>query len=214
MRIFLVVVVVLLISETITKHKGHTKGSPRTPCPPRLKRLGRCNPKIHVYKKNPATRKPPTRKPPRPREKLDNNGRKIDANVRKINAILADGRKIEAILENVSDLKNNTSKKKNDEYEYESGEYGSGYEWYECYGLSSCNACDGPKTKSKLIGKKLDTILENMSYLKTTIYNALNGKMREVKKNEEDPSTKPAKNLPHQEIEESAANQSGSGDMD
>ena len=109
MRIFLVVVVVLLISETITKHKGHTKGSPRTPCPPRLKRLGRCKP---------STRKPPTRKPPRPREKLDNNGRKIDANVRKINAILADGRKIEAILENVSDLKNNTSKKENDEYEY------------------------------------------------------------------------------------------------
>ena len=215
MRILLLLLAAFLISVTLTRHKGHSR-RPRTPCPPRLKRLGRCNPKIHIYKKNPATRKPTTRKPPtrktpRPREKLDNNERKIDANVRKINAILADGRKIEAILENVSDLKNNTSKKKNDEYEYESGEYGSGYEWYECYGLSSC---DGPKTKSKLIGKKLDTILENMSYLKTTIYNALNGKMREVKKNEEDPSTKPAKNLPHQEIEESAANQSGSGDMD
>ena len=219
MRILLLLLAAFLISVTLTKHKGHSR-RPRTPCPPRLKRLGRCNPKIHIYKKNPATRKPTTRKPPtrktpRPREKLDNNERKIDANVRKINAILADGRKIEAILENVSDLKNNTSKKKNDEYEYEFGEYGSGYEWYECYGLSSC---DGPKTKSKLIGKKLDTILENMSDLKTTIYNALNGKMRDAKQNEDNPSTtprtKPAKNLPHQEIEESAAYQSGSGDMD
>lgn len=147
---------------------------------------------------------------------MDNNGRKIDANVRKINAILADGRKIEAILENVSDLKNNTRKKENDEYEYGYGEYGSGYEeWFECYVLSSC---DGPKTKSKLLGRKLDTILENMSDLKTTIYNALNGKIRDVEQNEDNPSTKPrtkpAKNLPHQEIEESAANQSGSGDMD
>ena len=119
----------------------------------------------------------------------------------------------------MSDLKNNTSKKENDEYEYGPGsgyEYGSGYEeWLECYVLSSC---DGPKTKSKLIGKKLDTILENMSDLKTTIYNALNGKMRDAKQNEDNPSTKPrtkpAKNLPHQEIEESAAYQSGSGDMD
>ena len=206
MRIFLVVVVVLLISETITKHKGHTKGSPRTPCPPRLKRLGRCNPKIHIYKKNPATRKPPTRKPPRPREKLDNNERKIDANVRKINAILADGRKIEAILENVSDLKNNTSKKENDEYGSGYDEYGSGYEWCECYGPISCNACDGPKTKSKLLGRKLDTLLENMSDLKTTIYNALNGKMRDVKHNEDNPSTSP--------VPKSPKNHSGSGDMD
>ena len=57
-----------------------------------------------------------------------------------------------------------------------------------------------------------------MSDLKTTIYNALNGKMRDAKQNEDNPSTKPrtkpAKNLPHQEIEESAAYQSGSGDMD
>ena len=210
MRIFLVVLFVLLISETFTKPRSlrksrhMKKGSPRNPCPPRLKRLGRCNPKIHEYKKNPATRKPPTRKPPRPREKLDNNERKIDANVRKINAILADGRKIEAILENVSDLKNNTSKKENDEYEY-SG-YGISSNEYSEYGSG-----DGPKTKSKLLGRKLDTLLENMSDLKTTIYNALNGKMRDFKQNEEDPSTKPAKN---QEIEESAAYQSGSGDMD
>ena len=145
---------------------------------------------------------------------MDNNVQKIDANVRKINAILADGQKIEAILENVSDLKNNTSKKENDEYGSGYDEYGSGYEWCECYGPISCNACDGPKTKSKLLGRKLDTLLENMSDLKTTIYKALNGKMRDVKQNEDNPSTKPAKNLPNQEIEESAAYQSGSGDMD
>ena len=195
------------------------KGSPRrNPClPSRFNRKPRIRCKPSTRK--PSTRKPPTRKPPRPKQKLDNNGPKIDANVRKINAILADGRKIEAILENVSDLKNNTSKKENDEYEYSGSGYeysGSGYEeWFECYVLSSC---DGPKTKSKLIGKKLDTILENMSDLKTTIYNALNGKMRDAKQNEDNPSTKPrtkpAKNLPHQEIEESAAYQSGSGDMD
>ena len=96
-------------------------------------------------------------------------------------------------------------KKENDEY--------SGYGSYEFSG-SGLSSSDGPKDKSKLLSGKVDTILENMSDLKTTIYNALNGKMRDVKKNEEDPSTKPAKNLPHQEIEESAANQSGSGDMD
>ena len=198
------------------------KGSPRNPClpsrfnrkPPLLRDKGRCKPSTRKPStRKPPTRKPPRRKPPRPREKLDNNERKIDANVRKINAILADGRKIEAILENVSDLKNNTSKKENDEYD----EYGSGYglSSYEYYGLSFG---DRPKTKSKLLGKKLDTILENMSDLKTTIYNALNGKIRDVEQNEDNPSTKPrtkpAKNLPHQEIEESAAYQSGSGDMD
>ena len=176
------------------------KGSPRDPClPSRFNRKPRIRCKTSTRK--PPTRKPPTRKPPRPRQKLDNNGRKIDANVRKINAILADGRKIEAILENVSDLKNNTSKKENDDYEYGPGsgyEYGSGYEeWLECYVLSSC---DGPKTKSKLLGRKLDTILENMSDLKTTIYNALNGKMHDAKQNEDNPSTKPAKNLPNQEL--------------
>ena len=116
MRILLLLLAAFLISVTLTRHKGHSR-RPRTPCPPRLKRLGRCNPKIHIYKKNPATRKPTTRKPPtrktpRPREKLDNNERKIDANVRKINAILADGRKIEAILENVSDLKTTLARKR------------------------------------------------------------------------------------------------------
>ena len=116
MRIFLVVLFVLLISGTFTKPRSlqksrhMKKGSPRDPClPSRFNRKPRIRCKTSTRK--PPTRKPPTRKPPRPRQKLDNNGRKIDANVRKINAILADGRKIEAILENVSDLKNNTRKR-------------------------------------------------------------------------------------------------------
>ena len=53
-----------------------------------------------------------------------------------------------------------------------------------------------------------------MSDLKTTINNALEGKMRDANQNEDNPSTKPAKNLPHQEIEEPAAYQSSSDDMD
>ena len=171
------------------------KGSPRNPCLP-----SRFNRKPRIRCK-PSTREPPTRKPPKPRQKLDNNGRKIDANVRKINAILADGRKIEAILENVSDLKNNTSKKENDEYEY-SG-YGISSNEYSEYGSG-----DGPKTKSKLLGRKLDTLLENMSDLKNTIYNALNGKMRDNIQNEDNPSTN------RKRIEEPAANQGGCGDMD
>ena len=182
MRILLVVVFVLLISETITKHKRHR----------------------HTKKDKPSTRK------------LDEIREMLD----KIEAILhwhfrpwGLRQKINSILENVSDLKSNRtsirSKKENDEY--------SGYGSYEFSG-SGLSSGNGPKDKSKLLSGKVDTILENMSDLKTTIYNALNGKMRDAKQNEDNPSTKPrtkpAKNLPHQEIEESAAYQSGSGDMD
>ena len=172
MRIFLVVVFVLLISETITKHKGHTKKG-----------------------------KPSTRKLDEIREMLD-----------KIEAILHWGfrpwalrQKINSILENVSDLKSNRtsirSKKENDEY--------SGYGSYEFSG-SGLSSGNGPKDKSKLLSGKVDTILENMSDLKTTINNALEGKMRDANQNEDNPSTKPAKNLPQNEDPGSSG--SGSGD--
>ena len=104
-------------------------------------------------------------------------------------------------------MKNQRSKKENDYDNYS----GSGLSSNEYSGYGSG---DGPKDKSKLLSGKVDTILENMSDLKTTINNALEGKMRDANQNEDNPSTKPAKNLPHQEIEESAAYQSGSGDMD
>ena len=184
------------------------KGSPRSPCLPRLKRLGRCKP---------STRKPPTLD--EIRQKLDDSGRKIDANGRKIDVIVNDitvmhkgilknERKIDAILENVSDLK---KKRRIDYYEdpyaYEFEEYGSG--------LSSGN---GPKDKSKLLSGKVDTLLEKMSDLKTTIDNTMEGKMRDDNQNEDNPSTnpiiKPAKNLPHQENEEPGSSGSGSGDKE
>ena len=132
--------------------------------------------------------------------KIDNNGREIDAIGRKIDDILENGRKIDAILENVSDLKNNRSKNENyyNEEFYGYGPYGP------YYGPSTD---DGPKAKSKLLSRKVDTLLENMSDLKTTINNALDG---EANQNENNPSTnpkiqlsksspriKPAKNLPH-----------------
>ena len=233
MRIFLVVLFALLIAETITKprsmkgmrhmKKGVTKirsMKGMTSCckakwckcgpkPCRLKPRIRCKP---------SSRKPPTLD--EIRQKLDDNGRKIDANGRKINNviinditvmhkdILKNERKIDAILENVSDLKKN---KRIDYYEdpyaYEFEEYGSG--------LSSGN---GPKDKSKLLSGKVDTLLEKMSDLKTTIDNAMEGKMRDANQNEDNPSTnprvKPAKNLPHQENEEPGSSGSGSGDKE
>ena len=175
------------------------------PKPCRLKPRIRCKP---------SSRKPPTLD--EIRQKLDDNGRKIDANGRKINNviinditvmhkdILKNERKIDAILENVSDLKKN---KRIDYYEdpyaYEFEEYGSG--------LSSGN---GPKDKSKLLSGKVDTLLEKMSDLKTTIDNAMEGKMRDANQNEDNPSTKPAKNLPHQENEEPGFSGRCSGDKE
>ena len=165
----------------------------------------------------PSTRKPPTLD--EIKQKLDNNGRKIDANGRKINDIIKNGRKIDAILENVSDFKNSSSKKENDHDEYDEYEYSGFYS-----GLSSG---DGPKEKSKLLSRKVDALLENMSDLKTTINNAIEGKMREANQNEDNPPTnqrtqltkstsrtKPAKNLSQQEIEEPDFNGSGSGDRE
>ena len=228
MRIFLVVLFALLIAETITKprsmkgmrhmKKGVTKirsmkGMTRC-CKAKFCARERCGQKPCRLKPRirckPSSRKPPTLD--EIRQKLDDNGRKIDANGRKINNvvinditvmhkdILKNERKIDAILENVSDLK---KKKRIDYYEdpyaYEFEEYGSG--------LSSGN---GPKDKSKLLSGKVDTLLEKMSDLKTTIDNAMEGKMGDANQNEDNPSTKPAKNLPQNEDPGSSG--SGSGD--
>ena len=228
MRIFLVVLFALLIAETITKprsmkgmrhmKKGVTKirsmkGMTRC-CKAKFCARERCGQKPCRLKPRirckPSSRKPPTLD--EIRQKLDDNGRKIDANGRKINNvvinditvmhkdILKNERKIDAILENVSDLKKN---KRIDYYEdpyaYEFEEYGSG--------LSSGN---GPKDKSKLLSGKVDTLLEKMSDLKTTIDNAMEGKMGDANQNEDNPSTKPAKNLPQNEDPGSSG--SGSGD--
>ena len=232
MRIFLVVLFALLIAETITKprsmkgmrhmKKGVTKIRSMKGmtgcCKAKHCARERCGPKPCRLKPRirckPSSRKPPTLD--EIRQKLDDNGRKIDANGRKINNvvinditvmhkdILKNERKIDAILENVSDLKKN---KRIDYYEdpyaYEFEEYGSG--------LSSGN---GPKDKSKLLSGKVDTLLEKMSDLKTTINNAMEGKMRDANQNEDNPSTKPAKNLPHQENEEPGSSGSGSGDKE
>ena len=235
MRIFLVVLFALLIAETITKprsmrgmrhmKKGVTKirsMKGMTPCcKARHCARDRCGPKPCRLK--PRIRcKPPSRKPPtldEIRQKLDDNGRKIDANGRKINVIVNDitvmdkdilknGRKIDAILENVSDLKKNRS------IDYYEDPYADDYEEYGS-GLSSGN---GPKDKSKLLSGKVDTLLEKMSDLKTTIDNAMEGKMRDANQNEDNPSTnpriKPARNLPHQGNEEPGSSGSGSGDKE
>ena len=236
MRIFLVVLFALLIAETITKprpmkgmrhmKKGVTKIRSMKGmtgcCKAKHCARERCGPKPCRLKPRirckPSSRKPPTLD--EIRQKLDDNGRKIDANGRKINDIvinditvmhgdiLTNGRKIDAILENVVDLKKNRS------IDYYEDPYADDYEEYGS-GLSSGN---GPKDKSKLLSGKVDTLLEKMSDLKTTIDNAMEGKMRDANQNEDNPSTnqriKPAKNLPHQENEEQGSSGSGSGDKE
>ena len=263
MRIFLVVLFVLLISDTITKPRGMRRccramhcrcGEPKPTTldeireqldnnkrkieanglkidyngrkikdPRSVKRTTHCCRSRHCRNASPGIRcEPSTRRPPtldKIRQKLDDNGRKIDANGRKINVIVNDitvmdkdilknGRKIDAILENVSDLKKNRS------IDYYEDPYADDYEEYGS-GLSSGN---GPKDKSKLLSGKVDTLLEKMSDLKTTIDNAMEGKMRDANQNEDNPSTnpriKPAKNLPHQENEEPGSSGSGSGDKE
>ena len=195
MRIFLVVLFVLLISETITKprdprHRHMKKGS-RSECP----KGKRCEPSTRKSSKG----KPSTSKLDEIRKIVENTEHNIIMFLRDYildnrDKLIENRRKINAILENVSDLKNQRSKKENYYDEYS----GSGLSSNEYSGYGSGN---GPKAKNKLLSGKVDTLLENMSDLKTIINNALEGKMRDVKQNEDNPSnnprTKPANNLPH-----------------